>query len=170
MCDRWCGLSRRDFGDGLTVNAGELNNKATKETKVQNGIHLRDLRVSARKSQPTQAESEAAWSESDPTRRGRDGRCAGTIRLLEMGKWIEAINSHLIRKFHAQTSCWKEELVLTEAREGCASEAGLNVGESPTCRVGLFATEHELNSVAARRGWMLREWNRRAVMKVNHIQ
>jgi hypothetical protein len=51
----------------------------------------------------------------------------------------------------------------------CASEAGLNVGESPTRRVGLFATEHELNSVAARRGWKLREWNRRAVMKMNHI-
>ena len=38
MCDRWCGLSRRDFGDGLTANAGELNNKVTKATKVQNGI------------------------------------------------------------------------------------------------------------------------------------
>ncbi len=34
----------------------------------------------------------------------------------------------------------------------CASEADLNVGESPTRRVGLFATEHELNSVAVRRG------------------
>ena len=51
----------------------------------------------------------------------------------------------------------------------CASEADLNVGESPTRRIGLFATEHELNSVAVRRGWMLREWNRRAVTKVNHI-
>jgi len=40
----------------------------------------------------------------------------------------------------------------TEGNEACASEAGLNVGESPTRRVGLFATEHELNSVAARRG------------------
>jgi len=40
----------------------------------------------------------------------------------------------------------------TGANGACASEAGLNVGESPTRRVGLFATEHELNSVAARRG------------------
>jgi hypothetical protein len=57
----------------------------------------------------------------------------------------------------------------TESNEGnkaCASEAGLNVGESLTRRVGLFATEHELNSVDVRRGWMLREWNRRAVTKV----
>jgi hypothetical protein len=51
----------------------------------------------------------------------------------------------------------------------CASEADLNVGESPTRRIGLFATERELNSAAARRGWKLREWNRRAVTKVNHI-
>jgi hypothetical protein len=47
----------------------------------------------------------------------------------------------------------------------CASEADLNVGESPTRRIGLFATEHELNSAAVRRGWKLREWNRRAVTK-----
>jgi hypothetical protein len=59
---------------------------------------------------------------------------------------------------------------VTGGNRACASEAGLNVGESPTRRVGLFATEHELNSVAARRGWMLREWNRRAVTKVNHIK
>ena len=55
------------------------------------------------------------------------------------------------------------------ANAACASEADLNVGESPTRRIGLFATEHELNSVAVRRGWMLREWNRRAVTTVNHI-
>ena len=41
--------------------------------------------------------------------------------------------------------------------EGCAREAGLNVGASPTRRVGLFAAEHDLDSVAARRGWKLRE-------------
>ena len=58
---------------------------------------------------------------------------------------------------------------ITGANAACASEADLNVGESPTRRVGRFATEHELNSVAVRRGWMLREWNRRAVTKVNHI-
>jgi hypothetical protein len=58
---------------------------------------------------------------------------------------------------------------ITGANAACASEADLNVGESPIRRVGLFATEHELNSVAVRRGWMLREWNRRAVTKVNHI-
>ena len=46
----------------------------------------------------------------------------------------------------------KAEIDLTKANEACASEAGLNVGESPTRRVGLFATEQELNSVAARRG------------------
>ena len=49
---------------------------------------------------------------------------------------------------------------ITGANAACASEADLNVGESRTRRVGLFATEHELNSVAVRRGWMLREWNR----------
>jgi hypothetical protein len=59
---------------------------------------------------------------------------------------------------------------ITGANAACASEAGLNVGESPTRRIGLFATEQELDSAAARRGWMLREWNRRAVTKVNHIQ
>jgi hypothetical protein len=48
---------------------------------------------------------------------------------------------------------------ITGANAACASEADLNVGESPTRRIGLFATEHELNSVAVRRGWMLREWN-----------
>ena len=58
---------------------------------------------------------------------------------------------------------------VTGANAACASEADLNVGESPTRRIGLFATEHELNSVAVRRGWMLREWNRRAVTTVNHI-
>jgi hypothetical protein len=44
-----------------------------------------------------------------------------------------------------------------------------HVGESPTRRVGLFTTELDLNNVAARRGWKLRNKNRRAVMKVNHI-
>ena len=57
----------------------------------------------------------------------------------------------------------------TEISEGCAREAGLNVGASPTRRVGLFTAEHDLNSVAARRGWKLRKMNRRAVTKVNHI-
>ena len=56
-----------------------------------------------------------------------------------------------------------------ENSEGCAREAGLNVGASPTRRVGLFTAEHNLNSVAARRGWKLRKMNRRAVTKVNHI-
>ena len=51
----------------------------------------------------------------------------------------------------------------------CASEGGWSAGESPARRVRLFTTEHDLNSVAARRGWKLREMNRRAVMKVNHI-
>ena len=47
----------------------------------------------------------------------------------------------------------------TESGENtaCAGEAGLNMGESPIRRVGLFTTEHDLNSVAARRGWKLRE-------------
>jgi hypothetical protein len=44
----------------------------------------------------------------------------------------------------------------------------LNVGVSPTRQVGLFTAEHDLNSVAARRGWMLRKMNRRALTKVNH--
>jgi len=44
-----------------------------------------------------------------------------------------------------------------------------HVGESPTRRVGLFTTELDLNSAAARRGWKLRKENRRAVMKMNHI-
>jgi hypothetical protein len=51
----------------------------------------------------------------------------------------------------------------------CASEAGWNAGESPARRVGLFTTEHDRNSAAARRGWKLREMNRRAVMTMNHI-
>ena len=51
----------------------------------------------------------------------------------------------------------------------CASEVGWNAGESPVRRVRLFTTEHDLNSVAARRGWKLRKMNRRAVMKMNHI-
>ena len=55
-----------------------------------------------------------------------------------------------------------------ENSEGCAREAGLIVGASPTRRIGLFTAEHDLNSVAARRGWMLRKMNRRAVTKVNH--
>ena len=46
----------------------------------------------------------------------------------------------------------------------------MNVGASPTRRVGLFTAEHDLNSVAARRGWKLGEMNRRAVTKVNHIK
>jgi hypothetical protein len=54
--------------------------------------------------------------------------------------------------------------------ERCASEVGWNAGESPARRVGLFTTEHDLNSVAARRGWKLRKMNRWAVMKLNHIQ
>ena len=58
----------------------------------------------------------------------------------------------------------------TDKHGCCASEVDRNVGESPTRRIRLFATEHELNSAAARRGWKLREWNRRAVMKVNHIK
>src|SRR6185503_16484114 len=36
----------------------------------------------------------------------------------------------------------------TEGNEACASEAGLSVGASPTRRIGLFTTEHDLNSVA----------------------
>ena len=58
----------------------------------------------------------------------------------------------------------------TGANRACAREAGLNVGASPTRRVGLFTAEHDLNSVAARRGWKLGEMNRRAVTKVNHIK
>jgi len=45
----------------------------------------------------------------------------------------------------------------TEGNEACAREAGLNVGASPARRIGLFTTEHDLNSVAVRRGWKLRE-------------
>jgi hypothetical protein len=51
----------------------------------------------------------------------------------------------------------------------CASEAGWNAGESPARRIGLFTTEHDLNSAAVRRGWKLRKMSRRAVTKVNHI-
>ena len=45
-------FSKQDFfnrllGDGSRVNAGELNNNTTKETKVQNGTSLRDHRGSA---------------------------------------------------------------------------------------------------------------------------
>jgi hypothetical protein len=58
---------------------------------------------------------------------------------------------------------------LTKGTDSYASEAGFVVGESPTRRVGLFTTEHDLNSVAVRRGWKLRKMNRRAVTKVNHI-
>jgi hypothetical protein len=52
----------------------------------------------------------------------------------------------------------------------CASEGDRNAGASPARRVRLFTTEHDLNSVAARRGWKLRKMSRRAVMKMNHIQ
>ena len=51
----------------------------------------------------------------------------------------------------------------------CASEVGWNAGESPARRIRLFTTEHDLNSVAARRGWKLRKMNRWAITKVNHI-
>ncbi len=57
----------------------------------------------------------------------------------------------------------------TENSEGSAGEAGLNVGASPTRRVGLFTTEHNLHSAAVRRGWKRGKLNRRAVTKVNHI-
>ena len=53
--------------------------------------------------------------------------------------------------------------------KGCASEVGWNAGESPARRIRLFTTEHDLNSVAARRGWKLRKMNRWVLMKVNHI-
>jgi len=53
--------------------------------------------------------------------------------------------------------------------KGCASEVDRNAGASPARRVRLFTTEHDLNSVAARRGWKLRKMSRRAVMKMNHI-
>jgi len=59
---------------------------------------------------------------------------------------------------------------LTGERRACAGEAGLNVGESPICRIGLFTAEQNLDSVAVRRGWKPREMNRRAVTKVNHIK
>ena len=39
---------------------------------------------------------------------------------------------------------------ITGANAACASEADLNVGESPTRRVGLFATEHELSVIRER--------------------
>ncbi len=54
--------------------------------------------------------------------------------------------------------------------KGCASEVGWSVGESPTRRIRLFTAEHDLNSVAARRGWKLGKMNRRAITKVNHIE
>ena len=59
---------------------------------------------------------------------------------------------------------------LTGGSGACAGEAGLNVGESPICRIGLFTAEQNLDSVAVRRGWKPREMNRRAVTKVNHIK
>src|SRR5213595_3448269 len=49
------------------------------------------------------------------------------------------------------------DMDFTEGNEACARKAGLNVGASPTRRIGLFTTEHDLNSVAARRGWKLRK-------------
>jgi hypothetical protein len=57
----------------------------------------------------------------------------------------------------------------TKLAKRCASEVGWNAGESPARRVRLFTTEHDLNSVAARRGWKLRKMNRWAITKVNHI-
>ena len=66
----------------------------------------------------------------------------------------------------------KKPMNLKKSRliKGCASEAGWNAGESPARRIGLFTTEHDLNSAAARRGWKLRKMSRRAVMKMNHLQ
>jgi hypothetical protein len=60
--------------------------------------------------------------------------------------------------------------ILTGGNGACAGEADMNVGASPTRRIGLFTTEHDLYSVAVRRGWKQREMNRRAVTKVNHIK
>ena len=57
----------------------------------------------------------------------------------------------------------------TENSEVCASEVDRDTGESPVRRIGLFTTDIELDSVAARQGWKPREMNRRAVTKVNHI-
>lgn len=51
----------------------------------------------------------------------------------------------------------------------CASEVERIAGASPARRVRLFTTEHDLNSIAARRGWKLRKMNRWAVMTMNHI-
>src|SRR5215217_5587993 len=76
---------------------------------------------------------------------------------------------------HAQTM---EQNALTNFFHGefdrinrsCAREAGRHVGESPTRRVGLFTTERDINSVAARRGWKLVKRNERAIMKMNHIE
>jgi hypothetical protein len=68
---------------------------------------------------------------------------------------------------HAKTSFPGQ--TLSNLVKRCASEVGWNAGESPARRVRLFTTEHDLNSAAARRGWKLREMNRRAVMKMNHI-
>jgi hypothetical protein len=51
----------------------------------------------------------------------------------------------------------------------CVSEVGWIAGESPVRRVGLFTTDVDPNSVAARRGWKLGKMNRWAITTVNHI-
>jgi len=81
-----------------------------------------------------------------------------------VGAWLEEAGYEVLTARDGS-----EAMTQTEGIEGCAREADMNVGASPTRRVGLFTTEHDLNSVAARRGWKLRKMNRRAVTKVNHI-
>src|ERR1700678_2884566 len=50
------------------------------------------------------------------------------------------------------------------------NQVGWNAGASPARRVGLFTTEPDPNSVAARRGWKLGKGNRQAITTVNHIE
>ena len=71
--------------------------------------------------------------------------------------------------FHERLAT-KIECCQSRLIKGCASEVDRNAGASPARRVRLFTTEHDLNSVAARRGWKLRKMSRRAVTKMNHIQ
>jgi hypothetical protein len=88
---------------------------------------------------------------------------------MKRKKYSNNLTGHDLQR-HQHGSCLiKPDRGQSRLIKGCASEVGWNAGESPARRIRLFTTEHDLNSVAARRGWKLRKMNRRAVMKMNHI-
>ena len=95
-------------------------------------------------------------------------RDVGTVRIVS-GRLRPAQAEGQEGRGEIPANLPRQEPCQSRLMKGCASEVGWNAGASPARRVRLFTTEHDLNSVAARRGWKLRKMNRRAVMKMNHI-